>query len=247
MGCGCSRRSRPWRRARAPAARSTCGGTPISTPRCRAPRCARSRAASVPPNQALAIGAPACGRLGRRRSAFRSTALAAALLALTIAIYIPLYTHGAEAPHAAEHRDRRRRGRAAAGDRLGRGDGKRCRPARSRCSCSSSSGRRRISGRWRSAAAATTSASACRCCRTSSVPPKPAGRSRSMRSCSCRPRSGRSLIPGVGLLYAVVATDLRRRAALAGPCALSGCATPRTRRAARRRWRCSATRSSTCS
>ena len=68
----------------------------------------------------------------------------------------------AEALDAAEHRDRRRGGRVAAGRRLRRGQrfGDPGQPVG--CSRSSSSGRRRISGRWRWSRAATTSARACR-------------------------------------------------------------------------------------
>ena len=92
------------------------------------------------------------------------------------------HLHGdPQARHAAEHRDRRRLGRDAAGARMG-GD----RPATSRssrcCSSSSSSrGRRRTSGRSRSIAARSTRAPACRCCRS-----RTARRSRACTCCSTR-------------------------------------------------------------
>ena len=61
-----------------------------------------------------------------------------------------------QAGDAAEHRDRRRLGRDAAGARLGRGDRRGDAPRRCCCSSSSSRGRRRTSGRSRSTAPRTT-------------------------------------------------------------------------------------------
>ena len=89
----------------------------------------------------------------------------------------------AEAPHAAEHRDRRLVRRAAAGHRLGRGDRHRCRWRRWCWSRSSSCGRRRISGRCRCGAPTTTPAPACRCCRWCRASASPAARSCSTRWC----------------------------------------------------------------
>ena len=60
--------------------------------------------------------------------------LAAALLAFTIVLLCRHLYALAEAPHGAEHRDRRSCRRAAAGDRLGRGDRAVSRSRRS-CSC----------------------------------------------------------------------------------------------------------------
>ena len=107
------RRFRRWPEGQGPAARSTCGGTPISTPIWRGRRCARFRAAW-------------CLRCRRWRSEFcsrscrwprlrsRSMCLAAALLVLTIAIYVPLYTMVLKRSTPHEHCHRRRRGGAAA-------------------------------------------------------------------------------------------------------------------------------------
>ena len=112
---------------------------------------------------------PPVGRLGDRARRFRSN-LARGVAACADHRHLhPALHDGAEAPDAAQHRDRRGRRRAAAGDRLGARRPARSASARSRSSSSSSSGRRRISGRWRSAARRTTSASAFRCCRTSPV------------------------------------------------------------------------------
>ena len=68
----------------------------------------------------------------------------------------------AQAQHAAEHRDRWFVRCAAAGDRLGRGDGLACRLRRFFWLRSYSFGRRRISGRCRFGAPAITRAPACR-------------------------------------------------------------------------------------
>ena len=88
--------------------------------------------------------------------------LAAALLAFTIFFYVVIYTMWLKRLDAAEHRDRRRGGRLAAGGRL-RGGERFGEPRQPRCcSRSSSCGRRRISGRWPSSRAATTSAPASR-------------------------------------------------------------------------------------
>ena len=73
---------------------------------------------------------PARGGFGRRARPSGQLAGVRAARADDRDLHTPLQ-HGAEAPDAAEYRDRRRRRSAAAADRLGRGDGKRVgRPAR---------------------------------------------------------------------------------------------------------------------
>ena len=82
--------------------------------------------------------------------------VAAAILALSIALLRVRLHDVAEAPHAAEHRHRRRGRRVSAGDRLGGGDRRSSTlmPVLMFRSCSS--GRRRISGRCRCSRAAIT-------------------------------------------------------------------------------------------
>ena len=66
------------------------------------------------------------------------------------------------------------------------------------------------------------------------------------RCCWSRRRSARFLIPGVGYLYGTVAAACNA-VLLGGSSPSIGCARAKSRRGARRRWRCSVTRSSTCS
>ena len=126
-------------------------------------------AGRMAPGDALGFGVRAGGRLGHADGARAQLGGGGAAGAHHRLLCLRLHDL-AEAPHAAEHRHRRRGRRFSAAGRLGRGDrpDRRCR--RWRCSRSSSSGRRRISGRWRSIAPATTPRPACRCCRWSPGP-----------------------------------------------------------------------------
>ena len=170
----------------------------------------------------------AVGRLGDGAGPRRQL-LAAGLLAFTIFFYVVVYSMwlkrstpqniviggaaGALPPMIGW----------AVGDR-------RCRRwSRCCCSRSSSCGRRRISGRWRCSARATMPAPACRCCRRSPGPPRPAGRSCSIRlvlvavaACAAGVRHCdwlylvvTSLILGAGML--AFAINVYRHRTAAGP------------------------------
>ena len=159
---------------------------------------------AVPPNQALAFGALLADGLGRRSRTPGQLARRRPARAHHRDLHSALH-HGSQALDAAQYCHRRRRRRAAAVIGWAAATNSVSIGAIALFLSLFSSGLRLISGRWRSAAAPTTSGSACRCCPTSSVPPRPAGRSWSIRSCSRRLHLARSSSPGVGLLYASIA------------------------------------------
>jgi hypothetical protein len=157
------------RRRPAHPARSTCGTMPISTPDEPHAKAARSRAARIEPNEALAFGLALsvgsvvaalglAGQLDGRR-----------LLAFTIFFYAVIYTMwlkrstpqniviggaaGAFPPMI---------GWAAVTGTIDLGQ-RRSVPRSSSC------GRRRISGRWRCSRWATMKPPACRCCRITTI------------------------------------------------------------------------------
>ena len=167
--------------------------------------------------------------------------LAAALLALTIAFYVFVYTMWLKRRTPQNIVIGGAAGRSAADGGVGRGDRRRRACCRSCCSRSSSCGRRRISGRWRCTATGDYD--------RVGVPMLPvvAGRRSTLRphpGLHRRAGSG-ELVPVAlglaGLVYGAAGARARRRV-------------PRLRRPALARriaicWRCapSATRSSTCS
>ena len=181
---------------RLPLGRRRRRGQPLVRPRHRrADGAHRRRGRSPPgasrPRAALPFGCALARALAARALADRQPARRGAVVRGLPRLRVRL--HGlAEAPHAAEHRDRRRRRRGAAARRLGGGDGLGQRhggdPVLHRLLLDAAA----LLGAVAADEGRVRARSACRCCRSCAARPRRAGRSCSTRCCSTRSPSCRS-------------------------------------------------------
>ena len=196
------------------------------------------------PGEALAFGLTLSALRRCWCSASLVNWLAAALLAFTIFFYVVDLHDVAEALDAAEHRDRRRRRRLPADDRLGGGD----RLAVARAGAAVPDHLLLDAAAFLGAGAVSaptiTPAPACRCCRWSPAMPRRGGRSCSIR-CVLVPLGIAPWALGfAGVLYGVPRPAARRDHAGAG---LARAARERRRGERAQPAACSPSRSSICS